>query len=186
MAVVPGCVEQRDDAGFSFAFQDAINRAVPVLENLLSGERRAVAADENEGIGKLRARSLREIEDFRDVGEVIARERDDVGLPLIDDAKIIALSFRLEIDQLHLVPRVADGGRDEFQAQRLEPQVNLGIHEAARMDSEDLHNAVSDWFLPAPEGAVRTSQSATHFSGGRKREASKSDQRSKRVCETAL
>jgi hypothetical protein len=43
------------------------------------------------------------------------------------------------LHQLYFVTSIADGGCDEFQAQRLKPEVNLGIHEAARMNSEELH-----------------------------------------------
>ncbi|MBA2270315.1 MAG: hypothetical protein H0W20_06925 [Chthoniobacterales bacterium] len=65
------------------------------------------------------------------------------GRHLVDHPKIISRVFRLQIDQPHLVPGIANGGRDEFKAQGFEPEVNLGIHEAARMNSEDLHKAGS-------------------------------------------
>ena len=49
----------------------------------------------------------------------------------------------LQVEQLHLVAGLAAGGGHPLQTQRLEPEVDLGVHQTAGMDEQDLHGAGS-------------------------------------------
>ena len=47
--------------------------------------------------------------------------------------------FDLQIDQPDLVTGAAHRGCHQFEAQWLEPQKDLGVHQRARMDPEKPH-----------------------------------------------
>ena len=64
---------------------------------------------------------LREIDDLRNVRQVVAGKRDDVRPPIPQQAKIGAVLLDLQIDKPDLVPSPARRLRDEFEPERLEP-----------------------------------------------------------------
>ena len=79
---------------------------------------------------------FREIYDFGHIGEVIARECDDLGPPASQHAKIRAMGFDLQIDKPHLVSAPPQRLRDEFQPEGLKPQKNLCVHQRSRVDAK--------------------------------------------------
>ena len=48
----------------------------------------------------------------------------------------------LEIEEPHVVPGRPDGRRHPLEAERLEPQVDLGVHERTGVDEEYTHGAL--------------------------------------------
>jgi len=87
--------EQLGHRGLALALEDAVDGPAGVLEQLLSGERRAVAADEDERVGPAGTRQLREIDHLGDVRQVVAGERDHVRLPVVDEPEVILVGARL-------------------------------------------------------------------------------------------
>ena len=99
----------------------------PALDERGRGERGAVPADADEDLGKTGPRGLCEIDDLRNVGEVVAREGDDIGPPATQQAKISAMVLDLQIDQPRLVPGAPRRLGDELEPERLEPQKDPGV-----------------------------------------------------------
>jgi hypothetical protein len=99
----------------------------------------AVPADADDGARQERLRRLGEVDDLRQVGEVVAREGDDFRPEFPGEAQEGGVALDLQIDQPDLVPGRPRRGRDELQSQRLEPQEDFRIHQRAGMDAEDLH-----------------------------------------------
>ena len=73
------------------------------------------------------------------VSEVIYGECDDVRSPAFDQADKILARFALQIDQTNCVTGTARCCCDKFEAERFEPKINLRIHQAAGMNSEEFH-----------------------------------------------
>ncbi len=55
----------------------------------------------------------------------------------------------LQVDQPHLMARLAHRRRHQFEAQRFEPQKNLRVEERARMNGEKPHDNFSPQTLRA-------------------------------------
>ena len=103
-------------------------------------ERGAVPADADENARQPRLRRLREVDDLRNVRQVVAREGDDIGPPSLDQAQEESrCDLDLQIDQPHLVPGGARRRGDQLQPERLEPQEYLCVHQRAGMDAENFH-----------------------------------------------
>src|SRR5262249_49199447 len=80
---------------------------------------------------------------LRNVREIVAGERDRVGLPVPEPALEGAMTFDLQIDEAHLVARAARGFRGKLEPERLQAQEHLRVHERSRVDREDLHRSTS-------------------------------------------
>ena len=116
-ATIPGNrFEQPADARLALAFQDAIDRALAVLEDGGRSEGCAVAPDTDEGARQDDPGSLRQIDDLRHVGEVVAGERDEVRLPVRDEAVIVDVGFDLQVDEPDLMSAAAGSLRYELKA----------------------------------------------------------------------
>ena len=94
-AIVAGRLEEAGDDLFPFSLDDAVDRPLRVLEDLLRGERGAVAAHEtNSARGRRRLRLLGQIDDLGDVGEVVHPESHRVRPPLVERAQVVARARR--------------------------------------------------------------------------------------------
>jgi hypothetical protein len=118
----------------------------------LRRERTAVTADEDEAIRQLLAGELRQVDDLGHVRQVITRVGHRVRLPGFDEARVVPVRLDLEIDDLHLMTGVPRGRGDQFQPERLEPEVNLRP-SGNLMNSEKFHKAsvrarTGDGFIP--------------------------------------
>ena len=71
----------------ALAFQHA-NCALPMLNQRCCGEGGAVSADADKGPGKARLCCLRQIDDLRDICQIVAGERDDVWPPDVEQPEI--------------------------------------------------------------------------------------------------
>ena len=100
-----------------------------------------MAADTDKNIGETGLCRLCQVDDFRDVRQIIAGKGDDIRAPALDHPEIGAMVLRLQIDQRDGVTGLAHRLGDEFEAKRFEPQKNLCVHERARMDPEKPHRA---------------------------------------------
>jgi hypothetical protein len=59
-------------------------------------------------------------------------------------AEKIPMRFALQVDEPHRVPGTLRRGGNQFQAERLEPKINLRIHQTARMNGWEFHFSGSD------------------------------------------
>ena len=99
-------------------------------------ERDTVSADEEKDIRPPALGLFGEVDDLRDVGEVIAGKRDHVGWADVDGLQIRVLALDLEIEQPDLMPGLTRRLRDQLQTERLEAKKDLGVHERAGMHGE--------------------------------------------------
>jgi hypothetical protein len=84
---------------------------------------------------------LGQVDDLRDVGEVVAGKRDHMGPPVVDRPQVTALALDLEIEQPDLMPGLTRSVRDQLEAERLQAEENSGVHERAGMHGEQSHGA---------------------------------------------
>src|SRR5215467_5804382 len=140
-AVVRHGLEQLGHRRLALALENAIDRASGVLQELLGGEGRAVATDEDERVGPPRAGQLGQVDHLGDVREIVAGEGDDVGLPVVDEPEIIVVRGRLQVDQTRLVAGASDGRRDQLEPERLETEKDLRVHQGAGVNREDSHGS---------------------------------------------
>ena len=133
---------QLGDRRFSFPLEHAIDRTLGMVEQLAGDERGTVAADEDEGSGQERPRGLGQVDHLGNIGQVIAGEGHDIGLPLAELSEVVGVPFDLEIDQPNLVPGPLQLRGDQLDPQRLEPQEDLRVHQRAGMNGEDFHGGM--------------------------------------------
>jgi len=138
-AVARDGLQQFDDARLALALEDAVDGALPVLQDGRPGERGAVPADADKGARQRKPRRLCQIDDLGHVGEVVAGEGDEIGPPLRDHAMIIGVALDLQVDQTHLMPRAPRSLHHQLEPQRLEPQEDIGIEQRARMNEKSFH-----------------------------------------------
>src|SRR6516165_7826318 len=91
---------------------------------------------------------LSEIDDFRDVRQVITEERDNLRLPALQQAKIGAVFLDLQIDELNVVSGTSRRLRNELEPQRFEPQKNLCVEQWRRTNTEKTHATPSRKLKP--------------------------------------
>jgi hypothetical protein len=58
--------------------------------------------------------------------------------------------FDLQVDEAHVVARIARGAGHRFEAERLQPQEHARVHQTARMDSKQSHEASLRCAGPTP------------------------------------
>jgi hypothetical protein len=88
-------LEQRSHDRFPFALQHTVDPAVGVLEQGLRNERGAMPSDEHPTCGQQLFGHLREIDDFRHIGQIVARKPHDLRPLFVQQAKVVALGFHL-------------------------------------------------------------------------------------------
>ena len=134
--------ELRNDL-FAFALDDAVDGPARMLEDLPRRERGAVTAHEEEAAREPPLGLLGEIDDLGDVGQVVDAEADGVGCPVIQETEVVGMAEHLQVEDPDIVPSRAGGGGHEFDPERLEPQEDLRVHEAAGVAAQDLHRLPS-------------------------------------------
>ena len=85
-------------------------------------KRGAVTADADKNPRQPRLRRLCEINNRRNIGEVVAGKRDDIRAPAFEQSEIRSLVLGLQIDQPHRVAGAPRRLSDQLETQRLEPQ----------------------------------------------------------------
>src|SRR5262249_18094243 len=110
-----------------------------MLEDLAGGEGRAVSADDDGGVRQAGACHLGEVEDLRDVREVVAREDDRVWPPPVEQTEVVRVCLGLEIDEPDVVAGAPGGRRNELESEGLETQEDLRVHQPAGMNREHAH-----------------------------------------------
>ena len=110
---------------FALALEDAVDRPSAVLDESARGERGAVPADADKGLRQPRLGRLGEIDDLRNVGEVVAGKSDDIGPPAVEQPEIGGMVLDLQVDQPDRVAGAPRRLRDELEPERLEPQKDL-------------------------------------------------------------
>src|SRR6516225_3898345 len=98
-----------------------------------------MAANANKGVRQKIVRRSRQINNFGNVCEIIAAERDYLGTPRLNRAEKIPVRFALQIYQLYRVPGAFRCGGHKLEPERLQPEINLRIHQTTRMDCEHFH-----------------------------------------------
>jgi hypothetical protein len=134
---------QLDDTGFAFTFEHAIDRAGAVFNECARNERGAMASDANKDARQSCLCCFGKIDNFRDIGEIIAGKCDKIRLPLANQLAIVRKRFDLKVDDAHGIAGTARRLRNKLKPQRLKPQKDLGEHQWAGMNAEDLHEAIS-------------------------------------------
>jgi hypothetical protein len=93
-----------------------------------------VSANEDEGLRSPRFGRFGEVDDFRHVGKIVARECDHLRAPVVDRGEVVLVLVELEIEQPYLMTRAARRFGDQLEAKRLQAKENLGVHQGARVD----------------------------------------------------
>ena len=127
-----------------------------MLEQLGGDERPAVAAGEDEALRLALPRLPGEIEHLGDVGEVVQREADRLGLEGLELAEVVLVAEDLQVEQTNLVTGRAHGRRHALEPEGLEAQVDLGVHQWARMNQQHAHATPPQ---PDPPDADRDAKS---------------------------
>ena len=83
--------QERDDTGFAFALEHAIDGAFAMIHNCLCGERSAVAADADETARQFAFGRLGKVDDLRDIGEIVAGKSHEVGPPFSDQTAVVGV-----------------------------------------------------------------------------------------------
>jgi hypothetical protein len=112
-----------------------------VLEQLRRDEGGAVAAHEHP---RLRQRALRlggELDDLRDVRQVVQGEPHRLGPPGGEQLAIVPALEDLQVEEPHVVAGRLQGGGDALDAERLQAEVDLGEQKRARVHQENAHAA---------------------------------------------
>ena len=125
--------------GFAFPFEHAVDRSPGMLEQVARHERGAVSAEEDEHPRMPRSRGLCQVNQLRNIGQIVAGECHDIGAPLVDLAEVVDMVIDLKIKQANLMPRSPQLGADELDAQRLKRQENLRVQERAGVNSQYFH-----------------------------------------------
>jgi hypothetical protein len=131
----------------AFAAHDALEGAARVIEQLWPDERPAVAAGEHEAVRPEPTGLARKVEDFGDIGKIVEREADGPRLEAPQLREVVARREDLEIQQAHFVVGRPERGCHPLEAKRLQPEVDLGVHEGPGVDEKDSHDCSSAAFL---------------------------------------
>ena len=124
-AVVRHRFQQRKDGLLGLAAHDAVERTFAVLENFPGGERGAMTSGEQETVARAGPRSFGQIDDFRNVGEVIQREANRVRLPGVEFMEVVGGLKHLKVDDAHVMPSPPGHFCDQLKPQRLQSQIDL-------------------------------------------------------------
>src|SRR4030095_15092219 len=80
-----------------------------------------------------------EVEHLGDVGEVVQAEADRLGLERLELTEVILVLEDLQVEQPTLMTGLAHCRRHALEPERLEAQVDLGVHQRARMNQQHAH-----------------------------------------------
>src|SRR5207245_8214866 len=74
--------------------------------------------------------------------QVVEREADHLGPPGAERPAIVAVPPDLEVEQPNLVARRCERRPDPLDPERLEPEIDLGEEERARVHEKDAHGTL--------------------------------------------
>src|SRR5206468_4669900 len=114
---------------------------------------------QHSAVGQDVLRLAREVDDLGDVGQVVEREADHLGPPGAERPAIVAVPPDLEVEQPNLVARRRERRPDPLDPERLEPEIDLGEEERARVHEKDAHGPSLRLGRAASSGVARTSTS---------------------------
>ena len=101
-----------------------------------------MAAHQHPAVGQDVLRLAGEVDDLGDVGQVVEREADHLGPPGAERPAIVAVPPDLEVEQPDLVARRRERRSDPLDPERLEPEIDLGEEERARVHEKDAHGSL--------------------------------------------
>src|SRR5579859_7603875 len=126
LTVVFNGIQQKRHDRLAFTFDDAIDRAVSMCEEFFRDKGCAVASYQHEAVRCIQRGEFAEVDDLRDIGEIIAGEGYDIRLPVIEEAGEVFVGSDLEIEQTHFVSGPADHLGNQFEPQRLQAKKDFG------------------------------------------------------------
>ena len=135
--------QQLRDDRLAFAADDRVERPVRLVQHVPGDEGHRVAAREYEATWAGGFHRTREIDDLRDVGQVVEAEPDRVRREVAQVPGQLVPAENLEVEEPDLVTGGARGARDPFQAQRFEPEEDLRVHQPARVNQQRPHEHLS-------------------------------------------
>src|SRR6185436_2043611 len=118
-------------------------RAGTVLDQLAGDERAAVAAREDEALRPALSRLAGEVEHLGHVGEVVEREPDRLRREARHLTEVVLVGKDLQIEQANVVTGLPYRRGYPLEPERLESQVDLGVHERTRMNQQHAHETPS-------------------------------------------
>jgi hypothetical protein len=87
-----------------------------MLDDRLCGERGAVSADADKAVRQHGSGPLREVDDLRDIGEIVAGKGDEVGPPFRDHTMVVGVALDLQVENSRLVSNAAGRFGHELEA----------------------------------------------------------------------
>jgi hypothetical protein len=84
-----------------------------------------VAADKKEARREAPPRLNRQVDHFRDVGQIVEGESYGFGSPLVEETEVVRVACNLQINKPHGVPGLARGGCNQFKTERFQAKVHL-------------------------------------------------------------
>jgi hypothetical protein len=150
----PGGIQQRGDDDLAFPPHDRVHRAFPphdrvhrafrLGEHVRGDERHRMPAGEHEAAGHDRLDQPGQLDDFRHIRQVVEAEADRFRPEITQLAYQVVMAEHLQVQQAHVVPSRPGGGGHALQAERFQPQEDLRVHQAARVDEQGAHEVPSD------------------------------------------
>src|SRR5262249_22246668 len=98
-----------------------------------------MAANTDETASQSQLRSLGQVDDLRHIGQVVARKRDKIRLPLRDQTVIVGVALDLQIDDPHRVVGTPRRLRHQFEAQWFKTQEDVRVEQRTWMNEEQSH-----------------------------------------------
>ena len=98
-----------------------------------------MTAGKDEALGPASFRLLGQVEDLGHIGQIVERKADGLRLEALDLPPVVLMLENLEIQEPHIVAGRAHRRGDALQAEGLEPQIDLRVHERAGMDEQYSH-----------------------------------------------
>jgi len=126
-AIVVDDIHERDNPRLAFTFEHAINRPFSVRDERVRRERGTVSSNTDKAVWKGCFGLLGEVNDFRDVGEVVARESNEIRPPFGDKPAIVLVPFNLKICEPNRMAGPSGCLCHQFEAERLKPQKHARI-----------------------------------------------------------
>src|SRR5215510_7835079 len=98
-----------------------------------------MAANTDETASQSQLGSLCQVDDLGDIGQVVARKRDKIRLPLCDQTVIVGVALDLQIDDSHRVVGTPRRLRHQFEAQWFKTQKDVRVEQRTRMNEKQSH-----------------------------------------------
>src|SRR6266404_2707102 len=101
-----------------------------------------MATNEHEAARQERLGVFGEVDDLGYVGQVVARETHRVRPPALQHGEIVLMRLDLKVDQPNVVAGLSRRRGNQLEAQRLETEVDAGVHQSTGMNSEEPHEVI--------------------------------------------